>query len=80
MTRSEHEISVPGRKALGNKPIPKAKEGNVEVNVTSNAVTLYTTPNSVVEKENVSDDIVPFENTIEFGDDVPNFELLQMIT
>ena len=80
MTRTEDEISVPGRKALENKPIPKAIEGNVTVNVASNAVTLYTTPNSVVQKENVSDNIVPFENNIEFGDDVPNFDLLQMIT
>ena len=53
MTRTEDEISVPERKALGNKPIPKAIEGNVTVNVASNAVALYTTPNSVVQKENV---------------------------
>ena len=28
----------------------------------------------------MSDNIVPFENNIEFGDDVPDVDLLQMIT
>ena len=75
LTKPEEEITVKGRKAISNKTTHQAHEysirSNIRGNVTSKcSCSLYTT----------SKYHCTLDNNIEFGDDVPDFDLLQMIT
>ena len=79
LTNKEDYIVVPGCREITMPKLTRAIEVNIGVNVTENAITVYTTPQVVANKENASDTIVPFDSNLDFGD-VLDFDLLQMIT